>query len=312
MGNVGRLGTNNRAELSPRPDLIARLAARRWGVVAREELLEVGVTIHAIKYALRIGRLRQLHRGVYLVGGAALCIEARWSAAVLACGPGAALSHRDAAALQGLLRPPRRALIDVTTPRRSRQRQAGIDLHRSRALPSSSVTIVRRIATTTVSRTLIDLSDVAPVNHVARAVDEADRTGRLNLDDLAQQAASAHGRHGFPRLQAILARHRPSGFSRSDLERRFLALTAVAGLPPPLVNQQVLGHEVDFHWPERRLVVEVDSYEYHRTRARFEADRARDRRLTIAGWRVLRITDHALVHDPQGVEADVCRAAASA
>jgi hypothetical protein len=136
------------------------------------------------------------------------------------------LSHRDAAALWGLLLPPRRALIDITTPRRSRGAQAGIDLHRTRILAPPSVTVRRAIPVTTVSRTLIDLTECSPDNHLRRAVDEADRLGWLNLRDLDARMAEATGRHGLPRLQRLLRRHRPTGFSRSDLERRFLSLTA--------------------------------------------------------------------------------------
>lgn len=186
---VGRLLTNSSGKLGPPLDLLARFAAGQWGVVVRWQLLEAGVTVAAIDYALRTGRLRQVHRGVYMLGGAAVCIEARWVAAVLACGPGAVLSHRDAAALWGLLLPSRRKLVDVTTPKRSRGTQAGIDLHRTRTLPSSSLTVQRAIPVTTVSRTLIDLTEVSPDNHLRRAVDEADRLGWLNLRDLDARMA---------------------------------------------------------------------------------------------------------------------------
>lgn len=206
---------------------------------------------------------------------------------------------------RGVAAPARRGQPPGRRHRRGRRAADGIKPHRTRHLPPSSLTIVRAIPATTVSRTLIDLADTAPDNHLARAVDEADRLGWLNLRDLDRQAETAHGRHGLPRLQRLLRRHRPTGFSRSDLERRFLALTAAAGLPPPLVNQRVDGHEVDFHWPDRRLIVEVDGYEWHRTRARFVADRARDRALTRAGWRVVRIPDVTLKHDPSSVEADL-------
>ncbi|HEV2820215.1 MAG TPA: type IV toxin-antitoxin system AbiEi family antitoxin domain-containing protein [Solirubrobacteraceae bacterium] len=252
---MGRLLTDSQGKSGPPLDLVARLAAGQWGVVTRRQLIEGGVTIGAINYALAVGRLRQVHRGVYMIGGAAVCIEARWIAAVLACGPGAVLSHRDAAALWGLLVPPRRKLVDATTPRRSRNGHEGIDLHRPRSLPSASVTVVRAIPVTTVSRTLVDLADVAPDNHLRRAVDEADRLGRLDLSGLDACIAEANGRHGLPRLQRLLKGHRPTGFSRSDLERRFLSLAAAVGLPRPLVNKKVQGVEVDFHWPDRRLVV---------------------------------------------------------
>lgn len=302
---MGRVVTKYPGEFDPPLDPVVRAAAAQWGVVARWQLLEAGVTSGVIDYAMRTGRLRQVHWGVYMIGGAAVCIEALWMAAVLACGPGAALSHRDAAALHSLLLPPRRAVVDVTTPRRSGQGHEGIDLHRTRSLSSSSRTVVRTIPVTTVSRTLVDLAECSPDNHLRRAVDEADRAGCLSLRDLDARIAEVTGRHGLPRLQRLLDRHRPTGLTRSDLERRFLSFTAAVGLPPPLANQKIEGLEVDFHWPDLRLVVEVDGYEYHRTRARFEVDRSRDRRLTTAGWRVLRITDHAIEHEPSAVEADL-------
>ncbi len=306
MSEVGFVSLPGQGKPSPpRGDRIALLAGRQWGVVSRPQLLASGLGSGAVEHALATGRLRRLHRGVYVVGGGALCLEARWMAAVLACGPSAALSHRDAAALSELLRPPRRKLIDVTTAHGSRARRPGIDLHRTRHLPASSVTVVRGIATTTVDRTLLDLAEVAPARHLRRAVDEADRRGRLDRRELARLITRANGRHGLAGLRAILDRSGPPALTRSDLEERFLSLVGAVGLPPPLVNSKLHGLEVDFAWPDRRLVIEVDSYEFHRTRRRFETDRARDRRLTVAGHRVVRITEEALEHEPHAVEADL-------
>lgn len=225
-------------------------------------------------------------------------------AGVLAAGPGAVLSHRDAAALWELLRPPRRPVIDVTTPQRSRKRIAGIDLHRTRHLASSSVTMRRHIPVTTVARTLLDLADVVPAHHLRRAADEARRTGwlnRMHLEELLRD--HGHGRHGARKLQALLARDRPPALTRSDLEELFLAIVEQHDLPRPLVNHTVLGRERDFVWAVPRLVVEVDSFEYPRTRDRFEDDRARDR--ALAGWRTARITDTALEHEPVTVAREL-------
>jgi len=286
----------------PRPE---EVAARQWGLISRRQLLACGVSEGGIAHRLTTARLHRVHRGVYAFTAAPLCPEARWMAAVLSCGDGAVLSHLSAAAAWRLLRYEVERPVDVTVPNGGRRAAPGVRPHRTRHLPSSALTIVRAIPVTTVSRTLIDLADVAPDHHLARAVDEADRTGWLNRRDLDEQAAGAHGRHGLPRLLRLLSRHRPTGFGRSDLERRFLALIAAAGLPRPLINQRIEGHEVDFHWPDRRLIVEVDGYEWHRTRARFVADRARDRALTRAGWRVVRVPDETIEHDPSGVEADL-------
>lgn len=233
MSEVGFVFRPGQGKASPpRADCIALLAGRQWGVVSRRQLLASGLGSGAVEHALATGRLRRLHRGVYVVGGGALCLEARWMAAVLACGRSAALSHRDAAALSELLRPPRRKLIDVTTPHGSRTRRPGIDLHRTRHLPASSVTLVRGIATTTVSRTLLDLAEVTPAHHLRRAVDEADRRGRLDRRELERLITRANGRHGLAGLRAILDRSGPPSLTRSHLEERFLSLVDAVGLPP--------------------------------------------------------------------------------
>ena len=284
---------------------VAGVGAAQWGLVTRLQLLEAGVSAGGIAHWLKTRRLFRVHRGVFAFTGAPLCPEGRWMAAVLACGEGAALSHYAVAAAWSMLRYEEWRPVDVTILGRSRQAQEGIRPHRTRHLPASSLTVVRGIPATTVSRTLIDLADVAPDNHLYRAVDEADRRGLLNLRDLAEQARGAHGHHGLPRLRKLLDRHRPTGFSRSHLERRFLSLTDAVGLPRPLINKKIHNHEVDFQWPGHRLVVEVDGYEWHRTRRRFEDDRARDRTLTVAGWRVVRFTDRALNDEPQTVRAQL-------
>jgi hypothetical protein len=107
---------------------------------------------------------------------------------------------------------------------------------------------------------------------------------------------------GSPGPQALLDRHptkrgtaalraiNPPAHTRSELEARFLGFLDGSGFPPPLTNTIIEGKEVDAAWRDRRLIVELDSYEFHRTRAAFEHDRARDRRLTAAGWRVARVT----------------------
>ncbi|HEV2753230.1 MAG TPA: DUF559 domain-containing protein [Solirubrobacteraceae bacterium] len=303
MTDVGPSTPVRRGQKGPPP---AELAAGQWGVVDRRQLLDGGLSSGAIDHWVATARLCRLHRGVYAFGHAQLGIEGRWMAAVLAAGPGAVLSHRDAAALWELLRPPRRALIDVTTPQRSRKRVAGIDLHRTRHLPASSVTMRRNIPVTTIARTLLDLADVAPLHHLRRAVDEARRRGWLNRRQLDQVLRSeAAGRRGARQLYGLLVRDRPVALTRSDLEERFLGLVEQAGLPAPLVNAKLLGRERDFVWPAQHLVVEVDSFEYHRTPERFEDDRARDRTLTVAGWRVARITDQALEREPHAVAADL-------
>src|SRR3954470_17620565 len=138
---------------------VAAVAKRQYGLVTRAQLRSVGVGETGIRQRLRTGRLHRIHRGVYAVGHSVLPARAHYMAAVLACGPGAALSHVAAAAHLGL-RASAAAVVDVTVPTRSgRRRQRGIRLHRSGRLTADDVTVHERIPTTTVARTLLDLAD---------------------------------------------------------------------------------------------------------------------------------------------------------
>jgi very-short-patch-repair endonuclease len=230
-------------------------------------------------------------------------------AAVLACGRGAVLSHRSAAALLGL-RPTSRARIDVTTPHRAGRRRAGIDAHAGNLCDRDKATI-RGIPCTTVAPTLLDLADVVDRRDVERACEQAETLRLLDLGALQDVLARADGRRGAPILRGILADFDPTAtLTRTELEKRFLALCRGAGIPAPRVNAWVPlkgdGFEVDFSWPDQRLIVEVDGYRTHGTRAAFERDRGRDRLLTLAGWRVIRFTWRHLVREPDEV-ADTVR-----
>jgi Protein of unknown function (DUF559) len=224
-------------------------------------------------------------------------------AAVLACGPTALLSHRDAAAHWGLIRSssPR---IDVTTARRCRRRP-GITLHRSRRIHPEDRRIEDGIPVTSVARTLLDLAEVVWPRQLDRAVEEAVRHGLLDLRAMNRLIARSHGRHGLPPIRQVLAQYRPPPFTRSELERRFFDLCRRAGLPEPSANLWIAGGEADMSWPDQRLVVELDTRRYHGTPAAFERDRLRDATLQLAGYRVLRITDRRLADAPCDVMRDV-------
>jgi hypothetical protein len=95
--------------------------------------------------------------------------------------------------------------------------------------------------------------------------------------------------------------------TRSELEAKFLAFVRESGLPPSSPNSWVLGYECDFVWPERGVVVEVDGIAVHGTRAAFHRDRARDRALQAAGWRVIRVTWARLHRDAEALATDLRR-----
>ena len=286
--------------------MIATLAARQHGVVARRQLEALGFTAPGIKHRVACGRLHPVHRGVYAVGHASLAPRGWQLAAVLACGAGALLSHRSAAALWGLL-PTARPLMDVTSGR-SRRGGRGIALHRVRRLDPSDRAKRDGIPVTSVARTLLDLADVVPPTLLERAFEEAERLSLLDACAIAAACDRGVGRRGVTRLRALVTAHRPPvALIRSELERRFVGLCRRARLPLPAMNVVVAGLEVDAVWPDRRLVVELDGHAFHRTTAAFERDRERDATLALAGFRVVRFTYRRLDTEPEAV-AGIVRA----
>jgi very-short-patch-repair endonuclease len=234
-----------------------------------------------------------------------LSVRGRWTAAVLAYGPGAVLSHRAAAALHEL-RPIPSGPIDVAVPGRSRHNRPGIRVHNLRALHEDDRAIVDGIPVTSVHRTLLDYAEVARPQQLRLAIDGADRREVFDLKAVEAVLARNPGRRGEKPLRATLAQiYGPAPWTRSELERAFLALVRGARLPEPGTNVLVEGELVDCIWPSARLVVEVDSYRFHKSRNEFEADRKRDAKLMLAGCRVLRVTQRRIEFDAPELTRDL-------
>lgn len=294
------------------PDhVIAALAEAQYGVVSRRQLEELGLG-GGVRRRLAGGRLHVIHHGVYAVGHRRLARSGIWMAAVLACGPGAVLSHADAGALWAL-RPSARRLIDVSVPTRTRARRPGIAIHRPRGLGPEDVTTHDAIPCTSVARTLLDLATILPAHALARVCEQAEILRVLDMREVDALIARQPRRPGVPALRHALAHHAETGMTRSDLEARFRNLCLAAHLPLPAVNDfvELPKHpqpvEVDAIWRDRRLIVEVDGWETHGTRTAFERDRARDADLQEAGWRVLRTTHRQLKHRPHEIAARLAR-----
>jgi len=282
-------------------ELISTLAARQWGVVARRQLLGAGLSPTIVRDGVRGGRLVRIHRGVYAVGHARLRREGWWLAAVLAVGPQAVLSHRDAAGLHGL-RPANHARVDVTTTDRGRTGGPRIATHVTTVLDAQDVTTVAGIPVTTVARTLVDLAYVVPRDHLTKAIREAERQRVFDLRAVEAAMARTAGRRGpgHRALKEAIEEYSALGLSatRSFLEDAFLRRLRDAGLPRPGVNVLVEGFQVDAVWRASKLVVELDGWASHHTRRAFEQDRERDAALTAAGWRVVRFTHREIAHRP--------------
>jgi hypothetical protein len=229
-------------------------------------------------------------------------------AAVLACGSGAALSHRSAVALWGIGSTWGGA-IDVTLPSKSRSR--GSIRRHSADLPADEVTTQHGIPVTTVPRTLFDLAATMAIDPVEQALRQSERLrlyDSLSLEDLLAR----YPRHrGNVTIRECLRRRRelPVGVAREELEARFLAFLDRFGLPRPRLNDWLTvgsrRYQADCLWPEQRVIVELDGYETHGTWNAFEGDRDRDRRLVAAGYRGARITWRQLHTIPEEVAADL-------
>lgn len=267
---------------------IWELVRRQHGVVAREQLLELGLSVRAVEHRLKTGRLHLLRRGVYAVGRPEISRSGWWMAAIFACGRGTVLSHRSAAALWGI-GDEATGRIDVSTPFASFNHPSEVRVHRRYGLRPDDVAERDGIPVTSPVRTLLDVATELGPSELERAVNEADRHDLVDPEELRRALGRYRGERGVRRLRTLLDR-RTFRLTDSELERRFLKLVAEAGLPAPLTGQRLNGFKVDFHWPDLRLVVETDGLRYHRTPAQQARDRLRDQAHLAAGMTPLRFT----------------------
>jgi hypothetical protein len=299
--------------------VLAELAQDQEGVFSLAQLRGLGFSESAVQKRAVSGRLHRIHRGVYsLVPPALLSRRGHFLAAVLACGPNAVLSHRSAADLLDL-RTDHRAEIDVTVPGRSSPRHEGLIVHCSHTLTAADVTTVGGVPCTTVARTLLDLAAELAVRALERVFDQAMILEVLDSRALDDQLNRNPRRVGAPRLRGVLDEHRAGTTATwSELEERLLAICRTAKLPRPEVNAWVAPDDgepairVDFLWRRQRLVVEADSHRFHRTDRAFETDRRRDQRLTVAGWKPIRVTWRQLQDTPKQTAQTIGRLLATA
>jgi very-short-patch-repair endonuclease len=295
---------------STHPDLrIARIAAKQHAVVSRRQLLAVGVSDDGIGVRVARGALHRVHVGVYAVGHPPLTQEARWMAAVVACGQGAFLSYLDAAALWDFY-DGAGARIHVTV--RWRRNVDGLILHRTRRLDPDEVTEKDGIPVTTVARTLVDLTEVLSEDRLLRAMREAEFKRLLDLTALNAAVERAHGRRRLTALKRAIAMHQPGQIVRGELEHRFAELVRGARLPAPETNVPIetprATYILDCYWPDHGLAVELDGRDAHQRQLAFESDRRRDAALSAIGLRLLRFTWQRVNYEPDEVLADLTAA----
>lgn len=223
-------------------------------------------------------------------------------AAVLACGPAAYLSHSSSGALHDVAQRGAGPIgVSVITDRV--RLHAGVSVHRVGSLTPSDVTVVDGIPTTTVARVLLDFAAEGRIADLGAAIGRAQRARSLDVAAVAALIERCRGHRGVARLRLETEGLLPhGGVPKSEFERRFRRLFEAHRLPEPVINGLItLEHctlQVDFHWPEARLVVEADGYRWHSDKSAHEQDRRRDQELKRAGWEVLRFTWRQLTQEP--------------
>jgi len=296
------------------------LAERQHSVLTLKQALACGMTPKQVRQRLQCGRWETLARGVYRIAGSRPTWEQRLIALTFAAGPSAAASHQSAAALLGMPGFERHGTVEVTTPRPRRHRTEGELVHRWRPFPAHHLTVIEGIVTTRVARTLCDLAGVLHPGKTERAIDNCLAMGIATPGTLeaALSDLASRGRKGIAVMRRLLA-DRSDGYipPASETEARFRDLVREAGLPDPVRQMDVGDDEawigrVDVSYPPARLLIELDSRRHHSSKLDIEADAARDRRLTRAGWQVVRFTWTDLVERPGWVVTELRRLLESA
>jgi hypothetical protein len=270
---------------------IADAARAQHGVVSRADLAAQGLTRNQIEHRLRTGRLHRIHAGVYAVGHPLVSPLGRCMAAALAAGEGGVLSHRAAIWLWDMPQSLPETL-EVTCPRRRRSRP-GLRCHEAR-LPADERAVREGVPVTSPSRSILDVARYTYAHRLERMIEAGEEAGLDSPAPLPVLLDRYPRKPGAPRLRSILGIRDEPRLTRSDWEAMTLAFCDRHGFHRPLTS--VLfpcggrTYELDAFWPGHMLALEFDSWEYHRGKQAFREDRIRDRALTRAGVRTIRIT----------------------
>jgi len=277
------------------------VAGVQRSVISVPQLTAAGLDADDVLRRRRNGRLHPYLRGIYLVGHAEPAPLSRETAALLALGPHALLSHDTAAHHRLGAREPAEVHVTVVG-RRPRQRE-GIRRHLAPAMARTDWSLFEGLPMTRPARTLVDLAAEWEEERLDRLVAEALATRATAEREVRRALGRAGSGRGHRRLLALL--DGGTGLTRSGGERALLRLLAAAGLPAPEVNVRLGAWEADFVWRERRLVVELDGAAGHSGARARDRDARKAAELELAGWRVIRITGRQLAERPEWVVATI-------
>jgi very-short-patch-repair endonuclease len=308
-GSVSILGLGAQLLVSgSRDERIAQIASRQRGLVSRPQLLLARLSSSVINGLQARGQLLRVHRGVYAAGHRAPCPLAAETAALLAVGPGATLSHLSAAILWGLLpADPATDRVDVTVAEGDRRDRSGIRVHRTRRLDAVDRRSHQGLPVVSPACALLEIAPGVSGRWLERALDQGEGHHLLRRPEMSAALDRFPVHSGRLAVKRLLEEQTGTTITRSDAEELFLDLVRRADLLKPETNARLHGFEVDFLWREANLVVEIDGYQSHGTRRAFESDRRKDAKLIAAGVTVIRFTWNELVNHGYVVIARLAR-----
>jgi len=292
---------------------LRQLSRRQHAAVRRDQLLAAGVTRAQIATRVQRGEWQRAFHSVYILGDPTLIPLSIESAVLLSLGPDSALHHRTAGFLWDLARP-KPQVVEVTIPRSNARSRPGVRIHLTQSLDPKDIRHRDGLRVTSPARTIIDLAADSSSTELEHATSEAVAQRLMTDIELQEALDRTPANHpGAARLRARLSIDPDLLLrTRSVAERIAYPLILDAGLPRPRLNEIVQGLRVDMHWPDHKLIVEIDGFQYHSSRHAFENDRRRDQILIAAGYTVIRITWHQLTNEPYKVVAAIAQALASA
>jgi hypothetical protein len=274
---------------------IAAIAGREHGNVTRQQLCAVGLSDDAIMHRVRTGRMFRVRTSVYAAGRPPRTALEHASAALLACGPDAALSHGSAMALWGFWKVwPRPHQVTLLAGDR---RPRGVEIHRCASLSREDLRKRDGLWVTSPARTILDFSPELADRQLTRLVNDARLSNHLKLGALTETLVRYPRHRSATRLRPFV--QRGGAPTRSEFEDLFVAFCERFGLPTPKTNEWIAGHEMDAFFPDQKLIVALDGYEFHSDRASFERDRERAAAALTLGIPTLHITWPRMIGTPE-------------
>lgn len=269
--------------------VLVALAEAQHGVVARWQLLARGIPESQIDEWVKSRRLHVWHRGVYSVGHRVLGSHGRRLAAVLACGEESGLIGQTAGDFLNV-RPNASGIVHVWVPNQQGRKLNGIRPHRTTDVLPEDFIVVEGIRTANAMRVLVDMAPRWDVDTLERAFGKTELNRQFDLHTLNALIARRPRRPGIRKLRHVMEIYDGPVPDMTALEKRGLWLVKKAGLPAPIAQHQLGPHRVDFYWPDRALVMEMDSIRWHLVRQRWQNDQDRTNDHLADGIATTRVT----------------------